>query len=159
MHSSDKAGFLLQLLDQQLECAALLLETLGHEATALARNNLAAIEIVVAEKHRHLERLNVLSRQRDTMLNPDKTPAGRQDMESFLQRHPDSRLEDVWRNLRGIVVQCQLQNQINGGLIEQSRQRVRRTLSLLTGQDTEDATYRQNGAVEAAHLANLSASA
>ncbi len=159
MHYSGRTGFLFQLLDQQLECATLLLETLGHEATALARNNLAALEIAVAEKHRHLERLDVLSRRCDTLLNPDKTPAGRQDMELFLQRRPDSRLEDVWRNLRGIIVQCQLQNQINGGLIEQNRQRVRRALNLLTGQDAEDATYRQNGAVEAAQLANLSASA
>ncbi len=148
MQRSVETGNLLQLLEQQHACATILLDTLRREQIALTRNDVVGLETVVATKHRHLNQLEMLSRLTDDALKS----AG-------LHDHPDAAVEDMWQKLRRLLGECQLQNQINGGLIEQSRRRVQQALNLLTGRDTENAVYRPDGARGASPFVRLYAQA
>lgn len=148
MQRSDGTGNVLQLLEQQHACATILLDTLRREQIALTRNDIVGLETVVSAKHRHLNQLEMLSRQ-----------AGGTLKSAGLYDHPDAAVEDVWRKLRQLLGECQLQNQINGGLIEQGRCRVQQALNLLTGQDTESTVYRPDGARDATSLERLYARA
>lgn len=148
MKRSDGSGNVLQLLEQQHACATILLDTLRREQIALTRNDIVSLETVVTAKHRHLNQLEMLSRQTEDALKA----AG-------LHDRPDAAAGDVWRKLRQLLGECQLQNQINGGLIEQGRRRVQQALNLLTGRDTANAVYRPDGARDAASLERLYAKA
>lgn len=148
MQCSDGSGNVLQLLEQQHACATILLDTLRREQIALTRNDIVGLETVVTAKHRHLNQLEMLSRQTDTALKS----AGPHD-------RPNAVVEDIWQKLRQLLGECQLQNQINGGLIEQGRRRVQQALSLLTGRDTENTAYRPDGVKNASSLVRLYARA
>lgn len=149
MRRSDGTGnVLLQLLEQQHACATILLDTLRREQIALTRNDIVSLETVVSAKHRHLNQLEMLSRQTEDALKS-----------TGLRDRPDTVVEDVWRKLRQLLGECQLQNQINGGLIEQGRRRVQQALNLLTGRDTESTVYRPDGARDATSLERLYARA
>jgi len=149
MQRSDGIGnVLLQLLEQQHACATILLDTLRREQIALTRNDIVSLETVVSTKHRHLNQLEMLSRQTEDALKS----TGPRD-------RSDTVVEDVWRKLRQLLGECQLQNQINGGLIEQGRRRVQQALNLLTGRDIESTVYRPDGARDATSLERLYARA
>ncbi len=148
MQHADGTGNVLQLLEQQHACATILLDALRREQIALTRNDVVGLETVVTAKHRHLNQLEMLSRQTDDALKS----AG-------LRDRPNAAVEDIWQKLRHLLGECQLQNQINGGLIEQGRCRVQQALNLLTGRDTENTVYRPDGARDAASLERLYARA
>lgn len=134
-HSDGMDHLMIQLLEQQHACATILLGTLRREQIALTRNDIVGLETIVATKHRHISQLETLSRQTDNALKS-----------ASLRAHPDTAAEDIWEKLHHLLGECQLQNQINGGLIEQGRRRVQQALGLLTGRGTENMVYRPDGA-------------
>lgn len=135
------------LLEDERSAAARLLEILREEHQALARRDMAALEHTVRIKLQQIAELEALGRDRDDTLKADGLVAGREGIESWLRQQPSSRAENkLWEELQNLLIYCQRQNHINGGMVEISRRYAQRALSLLQGQPLEQETYGPTGA-------------
>lgn len=140
------------LLEHEINAASALLDTLRQEHTALAGNDIPAIEQAVAGKQPLTSRLDMLIKQHEEILHAtgySTNPAG---IESYIcdcDPHDVHRLSLTWGKLRALSAACQQQNQVNGAVIAINRLNVQRALSILRGHPPEsEACYNATGAAQ-----------
>lgn len=142
-------------LERERSAAACLLENLREEYQALARRDIAALDLAVSKKQQQFTELEALGNDRDAGFRACGLAAGREGIETCLHRQPHGAAHRLWEELQSLLIRCQYQNQINGGMVEISRRHVQRTLSLLQGQSPEQQTYGPSGATGVAIRSSL----
>jgi len=134
------------LLEGEHNATVRLLDALREEHQALMRRDMTALDNAVNKKSQQVAELEVLGRDRDAALKAAGHAAGREGIESWLSRQPNGAVKKLWQELQNLLLRCQRQNQINGGIVETSRRYIQRALSLLQGQSAEPALYGPSGA-------------
>lgn len=144
MSHAQACSSLAQLLQQELEVAAHLLEVLTTEHEVIASRDTDILQQVVAEKQDLLARLETSHKQRLALLSAAGLDANPDGFDVLLERCADLQLR--WNNLKENLSSCQRQNQLNGALLESSRRSTHRALSiLLGGQGDNSELYNQAG--------------
>jgi len=134
------------LLEDERGATARLLDALREEHQALVRRDMTALDHAVNKKSQQVAELEILGRDRDAALKAAGHAAGREGIESWLSRQPSGAARKLWQELQNLLLRCQRQNLINGGIVETSRRFTQRALSLLQGQSAEPALYGPSGA-------------
>lgn len=133
------------LVARELEHAEHLLELLAKERTTLGTDG-DAIEALANAKAERIEQLEQLHAQRVQLLRQAGCDGSRDGMDLFLRRsRSGAELRSAWQQLLETISACRDQNQINGIIVESTRRSLRDTLSILQGQQPDDATYGENG--------------
>lgn len=137
---------LLQLLSQEVEQAAALLEALRAEHLALSERAAADIETAINAKQERLDRFERCEHHRKEWLRRAGVAEERSAIRKFLaaQTEHADQLVSLWDQLLTLAAECHDQNGANGALVEIHRRHVQRSLDLLRGtQDTP--TYGPGG--------------
>lgn len=147
----------LDILLQETEAVACLLVVLTREHEVLLRRDTDAIEAVVAEKEEALEQLNRLASQRAALLKQAGCSPDKNGFYAFIGNDESGELAGQWRLLEERLHDCQQQNQLNGMLLESSRQLTEQMLSIIVGRGGEKTElYDQRGASKASFGQNTS---
>jgi flagellar biosynthesis/type III secretory pathway chaperone len=133
------------LLEGERSATVRLLDALREEHQALMRRDMTALDHAVNKKSQQVAELEILGRERDAALNATGHTAGREGIESWLSHQPNGAAKKLWQELQNLLLRCQRQNLINGGIVETSRRYTQRALSLLQGQSAEPALYGPSG--------------
>lgn len=140
------------LFEHEINAASALLDTLRQEHTALAGNDVPAIEQAVAGQQPLASRLNMLIKQHEEILRAAGYSANPAGIESYIREHDPHglhRLNLTWEKLRTLSAACQHQNQVNGAIIAINRVNIQRALSILRGHPSEsESCYSATGAAQ-----------
>lgn len=134
------------LLDSELNCLQVLLETLHREFDALSQSDVEALEQVTLDKNNALanQAAATLARQQfvtaSACENADK--GLQQLIASFDNR---ASLSATFNQLRALAEQCQSANRANGRMITQKQQYTRNALDILRQADSKPSTYSDQG--------------
>jgi flagella synthesis protein FlgN len=134
------------LLEGERNATVRLLDALREEHQALTHRDMTALDHAVSKKSQQVAELEILGRDRDAALKTAGHAFGREGIESWLSHQPNGAAKKLWQELQNLLLRCQRQNQINGGIVETSRRFTQRALSLLQGQSAEPALYGPSGA-------------
>lgn len=123
-----------QLIQQEIECANMLLQSLELEYKYLKERQVDALEKVVREKHERILQLEQTSRQREKLINHLNTVAGN-------TVHPgqpytingDEQFRVLWNELVDIAEKCRDRNRVNGRVVELASKQARNTMDILHG--------------------------
>ncbi len=150
---------LAKLMDQEIETARTLFETLRDETQALGRDP-DALEQAAQRKQGLVSRMESLHNQRCALLQSSGCPASRGGLETFISRFDHGgRLRKRWASLLEITGQCRDANLSNGAVVELSRQHLRQALAALHGQSSQTVTYGASGESQAAAFSRVLAKA
>lgn len=145
------------LLQQETEEVNRLLEALNREHQLLFRRETDAIGAVVADKEEALGRLNQLAGERSALLLQAGYSDDKAGFSAFINSDESGELADKWQVLEEGLRGCQQQNQLNGMLLESSRQLAQQMLSIIVGQHTQKTElYDQSGASKTSYGQNTS---
>lgn len=125
------------VLDEMSATTTQLINVLDEEREALGSADAKALNRAGEAKQMLMRRLEQLDVERLHLSNTNADVAQQTD--------------PIWRDLLKTLTVCRDKNQRNGALVNQRLTQVRRALSVLTGNDSQAATYAQNGAVKGAH--------
>lgn len=140
------------LLQQETEEVSHLLEALNREHEVLLHRETDAIGIVVAEKEKALGHLNQLAAQRVILLQEAGYSDDKDGFSAFINSDESGQLAEKWLALEEGLRACQQQNQLNGMLLESSRQQTEKLLSIIVGRDGQKTElYDQKGASKATY--------
>lgn len=131
------------LLQSEIASAHRLMHTLDQEYAALAQRDVDLLDTIVPEKRNIVAELEALGRQRDALLaqlNPSTTTA-----ESANPFSDDTRLSDLWDELKSVAQQCQDKNRINGSIVEIGYRQSRQALDILHGVSSSSELYDKSG--------------
>ena len=127
-----------QILQTEVECVHLLLKSLELEYDALAQHNSAALEEVVRDKQEKIQKLEVVSRQREKLLasfdgvNTDVNADENQQNKRY-QFNDDEQLAVLWSELVNLAEECCEKNRVNGSIVELVSRQSRHALDILRG--------------------------
>lgn len=133
------------VLRQEAEEVERLLEALNREHEVLLSRDTDAISAVVAEKEEALGRLNALAGQRKALLKQAGYSDDKAGFSAFLESDSSGTMTELWHSLEEGLRACQQQNQINGMMLESSRQQTEQMLQLLLGHGHKTELYDQRG--------------
>ncbi len=126
-----------QVFEQELECARLLLQSLEHEYKVLSENDVEILEAVVGEKQERMLQLEVISRQRESLLEScnmnmagEKTLAPQENKKVFSD---NKQLSELWSSLIDVAEKCRDRNRVNGSIVEIISKQSRHALDILQG--------------------------
>lgn len=124
-----------QVFQQEIDCARLLLQSLELEYDALAKQHADALEEVVREKQERINQLELISRQREKLLAPFKTPVTGDDEQVHHQYQfgNSAQLNSLWNELVDIAEKCRDKNRVNGSIVELVSRQSRHALDILQG--------------------------
>jgi len=140
---------LSQLLNQELQLSANLLQFMLQEKELLESNKHEELQRITADKSYCLDQIEQTSRNRAQFLITVSSAAstvGR--MKEFINKqHSPIRdsLQTSLDELEKTLEQCKHQNSINGMVISMSHRNVQRNLNILKGDDQDTMTYTQKG--------------
>jgi flagella synthesis protein FlgN len=137
---------LTSLLNSEVTCLQVLLDTLNDEFNALTSSNVDALEQITLDKNNALAKQAeaTLSRQHFvTAETHDNTDKGLQQLLSGYQTQ--QALSNTLLQLRSLAEQCQNLNRTNGRLILQKQQHTRNALDILRQADSNPSTYSGQG--------------
>ena len=140
---------LSQLLNQELQLSANLLQFMLQEKELLESNKHEELQKITADKAYCLDQIEQTSRNRAQFLISVSSAAstvGR--MKEFINKqHSPIRdsLQTSLDELEKTLEQCRHQNSINGMVISMSHRNVQRNLNILKGDDQDTMTYTQKG--------------
>lgn len=133
-------------LQEELTTVDALLHLLQREYDILKARDLPALEQVVAEKQRCVDRLQDQIAARLGNLREHGFAADAQGMAAYLNRLPPAdqiAATRLWTELEQAAVQLRNQNDINGAVIAAGRSHIERSLAILSGRDSLDFLYDQ----------------
>lgn len=143
------AGGIQQLLTQALEQVALLHDSLRDEHAALTSNQLGSFESAVEKKLKHTARLEQIEQAMFNLLKSDGYRWNKQGFADYVSSLGSSvehqHILQLWPDLRQLIGKCQLQNQINGRILNLASVNIRQALDILTGHDHHSRIYRADG--------------
>ncbi len=124
-----------QVFQQEINCARLLLQSLDLEYDALAKQHADALEEVVRDKQERINQLELISRQREKLLTPFKTPVTGDDEQTNHQYQfgDNTQLKNLWNELVDIAEKCRDKNRVNGSIVELVSKQSRHALDILHG--------------------------
>lgn len=141
-----QAVSLTELLGAELDLTRRLDAALERERAAIARHDVEALEEVVQDKRRLVQRLSHLAGEREARATAAGYSPDGEGLRRFLAaRDTDGRLMALWSQLEAAARTCREKNRINGGLLDLSLQAVRQALELLRGGDATAAVYGPRG--------------
>lgn len=140
---------LSQLLNQELQLSANLLQFMLQEKELLESNKHEELHKITADKTYCLDQIEQVSRNRAKFLISVSSAATTFDrMKEFINnQHSPIRdsLQTSLNELEKTLEQCRHQNSINGMVISMNHRNVQRNLNILKGVDQDTMTYTQNG--------------
>ena len=124
-----------QVFQKEIECAEMLLQTLDQEYAALAQHHTAALEAVVHDKQEKIQQLELISMQREKMLEKfSGVNISKNDEHSHhYQFESNQQLTGLWNKLVDTAVTCREKNRINGSIVEVVARQSRHALDILHG--------------------------
>lgn len=140
---------LAKLMDQEIEAAQALLDTLQAESEALGRDP-EALEQAALRKQSLVTGMESLHQKRCTLLQSAGCAPTRSGLEDFLARFDlGGRLQQRWQRLLDLTHRCRDVNLSNGAAVEMSRLHLRQALAIIHGQSPQTVTYGASGESQA----------
>jgi flagella synthesis protein FlgN len=147
-----------QILRREIKDVQGLVETLGQEYEALRQRDADNLDKVVVLKEQQLETLNALAGERAELLREAGFAADRSGFGAVLDADSSGTLRTLWQSVEEALQQCQQQNQLNGKLLDVSKQQTQELLSLLLGNEAGGRTglYDESGKTSTSFNRNTS---
>jgi flagella synthesis protein FlgN len=135
-----------QIMTRETEAVTALAATLELEHEVLTRRDAARLDEVVATKEGQLEALNALSQERTQLLRAAGFGDDKSGFSAALDADSSGQLRALWESQEEALQKCLRQNQINGKLLDASKQQAQELLSLLLGKEASgQGLYDQSG--------------
>jgi flagellar biosynthesis protein FlgN len=139
--------FLRDMLVQDKNAVQQLKTLLLKERELLEQRNPAGMQDIVAQKDQLLGNLSFSAKQRTQLLHNADLSTDLAGWMAFLSRDALTlTLVPEWQTLTQDFIECQTANEINGKLINRSKQTLSHLLNLLRGQVAAPSLYTQKGA-------------
>ena len=134
------------LLKREAECVEALALTLVQEYETLKRHDADNLDKVVGLKEQQLNEMNTLAAERAALLQQAGFSADKSGFTTALEADTTGTLRSLWQNVEEGLEKCQQQNQLNGKLLDVSKQQTQELLSLLLGKESSGSgLYDQRG--------------
>ena len=138
---------LSHILRLEIDEIQVLLELLMEEYQLLQNNSPEPLERLTETKQQQIGKLEAVVNRQNAFLHQQGLPPERQGIETYIQRLPsDTPIREQWIEFEQLLNACRKQNEINGGMLAQSRQQVTHALNLLRGVTEGQKTYGPSGA-------------
>lgn len=139
--------YLRDMLTQDASSIGQLKAALTAERELLEQRKLEGLQELVALKDQLLGNLTFTAKSREQLLRSIGLETTLVGWEQFLLRDPSTRhLIPEWQKLTNEFVECQKANEINGKMINRSKQTLSHLLNLIRGQVAAPSLYTQKGA-------------
>ena len=124
-----------QVLQAEVDCAHLLLQSLSQEYEALAEHHTATLEDVIRNKQETIKRLENATRQREKILASTEgvTVFDEHEKNKHYQFNDNKQLIDLWNELVDVAEKCRQKNRVNGSIVEVVSRQSRHALDILQG--------------------------
>lgn len=140
------------ILEQEVQCTELLLQTLSEERAALAERDMAVLQLTTDKKIKHYQDLEKLDAQREQIVTKLGFSTDRTGINQCFESLPGKeRLTEIWLQVMTNIEACKTSNLVNGGILESGRRHVEQALGILRGQGGAPGLYTPSG-VTAANL-------
>ncbi|HWV16023.1 MAG TPA: flagellar protein FlgN [Cellvibrio sp.] len=140
-------GYLNDMLTQDSHAVTQLKDLLLQERELLEQRRPDGLQAIVARKDQLLEVLTFNAKQRGQLLQAAGLKATLAGWEQLLQRDAITQpLVASWQTLTSEFIECQKANEINGRMINRSKQTLTHLLNLIRGQVAVPSLYTQTGA-------------
>lgn len=137
---------LADLVQQEYRSASRLLAELEQQQQSLASLQVERIEASAQASFACMQELETLEKKRNTLAARLGFGPDHDGMERLLRWCDyDGSLGILWRKLLELARRCRDCNQVNGGVVDINRRRVRQALGILRGQSTEADLYGRSG--------------
>lgn len=138
--------FLREMLDQDSNAIEQLKALLIKERELLEQRKLEGMQEIVSQKDHLLGNLSFTARQREQMLRSTGLATDLAGWQSFLERDALTlSLIPAWQTLTNDFAECQAANEVNGKMINRSKQTLSHLLNLIRGQVAAPSLYTQKG--------------
>lgn len=138
--------FLREMLDQDSNAIEQLKALLIKERELLEQRKLEGMQEIVSQKDHLLGNLSFTARQREQMLRSAGLATDLAGWQSFLERDALTlNLIPAWQILTNDFAECQAANEVNGKMINRSKQTLSHLLNLIRGQVAAPSLYTQKG--------------
>ncbi len=122
---------LIDVLNEQIQCAEAMLNALGRENEALIDGDADRLNAASADKARLVERLDSLEAERRDLTAAIEATMGAE------QPDEDPSVAPKWHALLELITECKQRNQRNGALVKTRSDQVRTALKVLRGGDPD----------------------
>ncbi len=141
------AQLLRDMLTQDTNAVMQLKDLLLKERELLEQRKLEGMQEIVGLKDHLLGNLSFTAKQREQILRNAGLPTDLAGWNTFLSRDALTLpLIPEWQTLTNEFIECQTANEINGKMINRSKQTLSHLLNLLRGQVAAPSLYTQKGA-------------
>lgn len=137
---------LQQHIRQDISACRLLLQFLEQEREALKARDVDKLEEIIQNKSANLLHLEQSAKQRSAWVAKQLKPNEKAEAawKTLIQStKPEAQRE--WDEFRGLLRQCQEQNEVNGKLLARNQQVFSRLLAIVRGKDEGDPLYNAKG--------------
>jgi flagellar biosynthesis/type III secretory pathway chaperone len=153
MTSVARADVVIEERELELEKLAIagLLELLNKEQSALAGNEVDALEALATEKLGRLAQLTRYSEQRNARLRAAGHSPDLAGMQAWLAARSDyPAIANAWARVGGLAREARDQNEINGFMVAMQLQRTQRQLAFLNRVASNEPIYASDGVARSA---------
>jgi flagella synthesis protein FlgN len=136
------------VLKAEYTTATQLLEILSSERSALVDSDSDVISQSVKQKQPLIYQLEQLGRQRESILQAEGFPAGKEGLEACIANQAPQhaqQLQSLLKQLREVAKACRDNNQINGEIVNVNRQYLHSAMRILRGQEAQPTSYGPGG--------------
>ena len=138
--------FLRDMLAQDSSAIQQLKALLTQERELLEQRQLEGMQEIVSQKDHLLGNLSFTARQREQLLRSVGLATDLAGWKTFLERDALTlSLIPAWQTLTTEFAECQTANEINGKMINRSKQTLSHLLNLIRGQVAAPSLYTQKG--------------
>lgn len=138
--------FLRDMLAQDSAAIQELKSLLTQERELLEQRQLQGMQEIVSRKDQLLDNLSYSARQREQVLTSAALPTDLAGWKRFLERDTQTlSLIPEWDLLTAEFAECQAANEVNGKMINRSKQTLSQLLNLIRGQVAAPSLYTQKG--------------
>jgi len=138
--------YLRDMLAQDSNAVQQLKTLLMKERELLEKRELQGMQEIVSQKDHLLGNLTFTAKQREQLLLSLGLPADLFGWKAFLERDALTlSLIPAWQTLTDEFAECQAANEVNGKMINRSKQTLSHLLNLIRGQVAAPSLYTQKG--------------
>jgi flagella synthesis protein FlgN len=138
--------FLRDMLAQDADAVKQLKALLLKERELLEQRKLDGMQEILNAKDQLLDNLSFTAKQREQLLRNAGLPTDLAGWNTFLSRDTSTlALIPEWQTLTDEFIECRTANEINGKMINRSKQTLSHLLNLLRGQVVAPSLYTQKG--------------